>query len=263
MESSPIAPSRSLTEYDARTLTESVKSSATQLWSDLLRLYVGGAHMLLGYASWSDYCAAEFEMTKDASYRILRSARVVAELEIANSPIPTHESQVRELTRVEPTQRAEVWQAAVEEHGPEPTAKEVRQVVQERYRSPARQTYSPTSFVPGPMAEPIEVAPVSEIKSWVQRLPEEKVDAIADMFLDAQLPTMVEEVVLTAAGMLLKVIRHATKELQRIDWDRVTDDMRASDTVVKHIGYVDRDWAEFEAALQRVRLPMSGLRRVK
>jgi hypothetical protein len=120
---------------EARSLTNQVKASASALWANLLRLYEGGAHTALGYASWAGYCADEFDMSDAQAYRLLQSARVVSELPIGSS-LPRTESQVRELARVDAGQRAETWQAVVEEHGPEPTAREVKEVVERRYPKP-------------------------------------------------------------------------------------------------------------------------------
>jgi hypothetical protein len=49
-----------LTAQEARELTDEVKAVAAGLWRRLLRLYEGGAHTALGYASWHAYCAVEF-----------------------------------------------------------------------------------------------------------------------------------------------------------------------------------------------------------
>lgn len=268
----PSRSARQLDEYEAREVTDQVKADARALWANLLWLYEGGAHTALGYPSWSDYCAAEFEMGKTAAYRLLQAARVVAELPMGNSALPSNERQARELARVpEPEQRAEVWQAVVEQHGPEPTAKQVREAVEERRPElTPKRTYTPMSFVPGPQMPPVDIEPVkqpdppvSTTLAMLQRLPEERLNAVADMFLDAQLPDMVAEVVLTAAQALLRPLRAATKELGRIDWNRVTDEMRADTSIVTHIGYLDEEIAKFETALQAVRLPVGGLRRIK
>src|SRR5438067_2376914 len=55
--------------------------SSAALWRRLLRLYEGCAHTALGYASWSDYCAAEFDVGKSRAYQLLAAGRVAAELE--------------------------------------------------------------------------------------------------------------------------------------------------------------------------------------
>jgi hypothetical protein len=133
---------------EARRLTDEVKADAAALWTKLLRLYEGGAHTALGYSSWADYCAAEFEMGRDYSYKLLASARVVAVLRestIVDSQ-PSSEAVARELAplRDEPEQMREAWQDAVDEHGPEPTAAQTRGVVKRR-QSPANRRQSPAN----------------------------------------------------------------------------------------------------------------------
>lgn len=113
----------------ARQLTDEVKADAAALWAKLLRLYEGGAHTMLGYASWAAYCAAEFDMGKSHAYRMLDAARVVDALPRSPNGERLSEGVARELAAVlrdDPEQLQEVWEELVERHGPRPTAKQVR-----------------------------------------------------------------------------------------------------------------------------------------
>jgi hypothetical protein len=125
----------------ARALTDEVKADAAALWAKLLRLYEGGAHTALGYASWREYCAEEFNLGKSRSYQVLDAARVVEALpESTNVERPRSEAVARELVPVlrdEPAEVKEVWADVTYLHGPEPTAKQVREKVQAR-RGPTR-----------------------------------------------------------------------------------------------------------------------------
>jgi hypothetical protein len=118
---------------EARDLTEEVKADAASLWAKLLTLYEGEAHIALGYSSWGDYYAEEFGESKRHGYRILEAARVVAEL--PSDQLVT-ESVAREIAPVlkdeGPEAVEEVWGEVVQEHGPNPTAAQVRETVQER-----------------------------------------------------------------------------------------------------------------------------------
>jgi hypothetical protein len=69
-----------LSQAEARRLTDEVKADAKQLWAKLRRLYQGGAHIALGYTSWSAYCEHEFHMRKTHAYRLLQAAQVVNQL---------------------------------------------------------------------------------------------------------------------------------------------------------------------------------------
>ena len=61
---------------EARRLTNELKRDAQALWSKLIELYEGGAHTALNYASWHEYCSAEFGFGKSHSYRLLDAGRV-------------------------------------------------------------------------------------------------------------------------------------------------------------------------------------------
>jgi len=51
-------------------------------WVELVRLYEGGAHLALGYASWADYYTAEFGEARSEGYKKLRCGRVVSRLSL-------------------------------------------------------------------------------------------------------------------------------------------------------------------------------------
>lgn len=132
------AVATTMTEAAARTLTDEVKADAAALWTKLLRLYEGEAHTALGYSSWGTYYEAEFGQSGAYGYRLLDSARVIDALPNGHSPIG--ESVARELApvlREDPDQVEEVWAEIVTEHGPTPTAAQVREVVEERKDLPA------------------------------------------------------------------------------------------------------------------------------
>ena len=128
--------STKLTPDTARALTDEVRADAAALWAKLLRLYEGGAHVALGYSSWAEYCAAEFDMGKSRAYQMLAAARVVEALpESTNVERPASEGVARELVPVlrdDPDHVDEVWAGVVQEHGPQPTASQVREFVETR-----------------------------------------------------------------------------------------------------------------------------------
>lgn len=135
--SAELAP---LTRDAARALTEEVKADAAALWSKLLQLYEGEAHLALGYSSWGEYYETEFGQSGRRGYQLLEAARVVARIAPVNncSTPPPNEGVVRELApvfREDPEQVEEVWAEVVEEHGPTPTAAQVREVVEDRAES--------------------------------------------------------------------------------------------------------------------------------
>jgi hypothetical protein len=121
-----VAKSGPLSPQDARKLTNEVKADASALWTKLLRLYEGQAHVALGYQSWGSYFKHEFGQTGTRGYQLLEAARV------ASIQPGLNERQARELApvlREDPERVPEVYSNVVQWHGPEPTAEQVREVV--------------------------------------------------------------------------------------------------------------------------------------
>lgn len=147
VRSTEVAPM--LTADAARLLTDEVKEDAAALWSKLLRLYERGAHTALGYSSWGSYYRAEFGGGTSGAYRLLEAAKVcelLTDSPIGEQTLPASESVARELVPVlrdEPERVEEVWAEAVEEHGPEPTAKQVREVVRGSNSTPSSKAATP------------------------------------------------------------------------------------------------------------------------
>lgn len=55
-------PVKALTVEDARRLTDDIRSAMEMIWEKVRIAYVGRAWAALDYASWEDYCTAEFQM---------------------------------------------------------------------------------------------------------------------------------------------------------------------------------------------------------
>jgi len=140
---SALVEKSTLTAEAARVLTDEVKADAAALWSKLLQLFEGGAHKALGYSSWGAYYEAEFNESGSRGRQLLAAARVIRALdagpEVTNgnsSTTPPSERVARELVpvlREDPERVEEVWAEVVREHGPEPTASQVREHVKPRH----------------------------------------------------------------------------------------------------------------------------------
>lgn len=127
-----------LSRDEARSLTDEVKLDAERLWRKLVELYDGGAHLSLGYASWGSYFKTEFGGSERHAYRLLDSGRVLDQIRASDQLVtPRTESQARELAPLlkQPEQLREAWAEVVDLH-PEPTAAQVREVVQQRLPGP-------------------------------------------------------------------------------------------------------------------------------
>lgn len=81
------------------------------------------------YATFEDYCRERWGWSRDYGIKLANAAEVVHMLGSVDHGIQT-ERQARELAplRDEPKVMREIWDEAVELYGPEPTAKEIREV---------------------------------------------------------------------------------------------------------------------------------------
>lgn len=129
-----------LSADEARTLTDEAKSDAAALWAKLLRLYEGGAHLALGYSSWNAYYEAEFGGSASRGSQLIAAAHVAAMIQAENttgipeSSLPRTERVARELAplRSDPPLLREAWRETIERHGTDPSASQVREIVQGR-----------------------------------------------------------------------------------------------------------------------------------
>ena len=84
------------------------------------------------HATFEDYCRARWGISRPRAYELMHASEVVGAVSAnADTPTPPNEAVARELAplRDDPEKLREAWQDAVEEHGPAPTAKQVRQHV--------------------------------------------------------------------------------------------------------------------------------------
>jgi hypothetical protein len=122
-----------LSRDEARSLTDEVKNDAERLWRKLVELYEGCAHEVLGYDDWGSYFKAEFGGSRTRGYELLAAGRVLDTVRNSGLTLPANEAQANELAPLlkQPEQLREVWAEVVAEN-PDPTAADVREVVQMR-----------------------------------------------------------------------------------------------------------------------------------
>lgn len=106
-----------------------------------LRTFVEVGHALLTirdsrlyrveHTTFEDYCRERWGMTPQHGGRLIAAAEVAVALE-PNGSMPRTEAVARELAplREEPEQMVEAWTEAVEQHGSQPTAAQVRDIVE-------------------------------------------------------------------------------------------------------------------------------------
>lgn len=116
---------------EARACVARINGHINSARAELLRLYEGSGWAALGYASWRECVAAEFEDSRATLYRQLEAAqiesRILTSEKIGTLPAKT----IRPLAQLTPMEQPLAWQEATERSGGKPTARVVEQVVKE------------------------------------------------------------------------------------------------------------------------------------
>ncbi|HEY9368354.1 hypothetical protein [Streptomyces sp.] len=79
------------------------------------------------FGTFEGYCQARWGMGRAHAYRMIAASDAVSPIGDTDLPIPTNESQARELARVPEPERVDVWRETVERTGGQPTAAAVRE----------------------------------------------------------------------------------------------------------------------------------------
>jgi len=89
------------------------------------------------FDTFEDYCRERWQMSYRRAAQLMDAAEIVSNLNNC-SETPTHESQVRPLTKLEPEEQREAWNEAVKDSpNGKPTAKDVEAAV-DRFKAPVK-----------------------------------------------------------------------------------------------------------------------------
>jgi len=91
-----------LSEGKARELTDAIRAAATATHVLLYEAHQGKAYKALGYETWGDYVAEEFQISSSRSYQLLDLSKAILTLEEAapeNTVIKLTEAQARDIKR--------------------------------------------------------------------------------------------------------------------------------------------------------------------
>jgi hypothetical protein len=86
-----------------------------------------------GYNTFERYCRQRWDMSKTTANRFIQAVQVIENL-TPTGVIPTHERQLRPLTKLEPEQQRKVWRIATAKNS-EPPAWQVELIVQKLFHS--------------------------------------------------------------------------------------------------------------------------------
>jgi len=146
-----------LTETDRLASLETTISAGLETFSEV------GAALLeireqklyrFDFDTFESYCQTRWSMTRQHANRMIKSAEVISNLEPIGSK-PENEAQARELAKLPPEQRSEVWQQAQEDAGEKKvTAKQIKELVAKK--KPAK-------------AAPATPPPSPEVDPWAKR----------------------------------------------------------------------------------------------
>jgi hypothetical protein len=126
------------------------------------------------HGTFEEYCQDRWDIARNYANKLIAAASVVLNLG-TNSTQPTHESQVRPLTSLDPQQQREAWAEPTKEN-PAPTAREVSEAAE--IIAPVHQweKHRPVSFdhegVTPPMTDDQRV--LRRFKAWVSAISKEK-----------------------------------------------------------------------------------------
>lgn len=122
-----------LTLDEAREITDAIRSTATATWVLLARAHEGQAYKSLGYSSWADYVAEEFDMSTQRSYQLLdlsKAVRLIEENVPDGTPVKLTEAQARDIKRELP-RITERIQEETRDMSPEDASNAVDDIIQE------------------------------------------------------------------------------------------------------------------------------------
>lgn len=159
-----------LSRAEARSLTDEVKHDVARVELKLLELYDGTAWKALDYDSWRDYWISEFgERSLSMSYKQIAAGRAMRTIEsgrVEHVPQPNQRQAIALAPLAEqPEVQREVWAEVIEAH-PEPTAKQVREVVQ-RHTAPKKPAATPRVVVAlKELYAAVQATPIEEVTAW-------------------------------------------------------------------------------------------------
>lgn len=92
----------SMTQSEARDITEAIRSAATATYILLAQAHEGKAFKALGYDTWAEYVREEFEISPQRSYQLLDLSKTIKTIEDSSpegTTVKLTEAQARDIKR--------------------------------------------------------------------------------------------------------------------------------------------------------------------
>lgn len=114
--------------YELETTIANGFSKFLEVGNALLEIQARRLYQDDGYATFEQYCAKRWSISRSQAYRMIQAAEVVGHLrEDPDVPLPIHEAQTRVLAKLkEPEAIRAVWEEVVDEYGETASAPKVR-----------------------------------------------------------------------------------------------------------------------------------------
>lgn len=126
---------------------------------------------LYGSGTFDDYCRDRWSISRPRAYQLIAAAETATLVSTnVDTPALRTEAVARELAplRSEPDALREAWTDAVEQHGPTPTAKQVRDVVEIHKPAPPRDVHAEFARTDPAVASAVAVRDSNEVLARVQ-----------------------------------------------------------------------------------------------
>jgi len=133
IERETIEPDLLMTREEATELTEDIKATTSALYIFLRRAHDDRAWIALGYTTWGEYVAKEFEFSRARSYQLLNQANVIEELsEASGVPLYITERDARAIKKRLP-EITEKLKKEVKDNGldKEEAEKKVKEIIED------------------------------------------------------------------------------------------------------------------------------------
>jgi hypothetical protein len=123
-----LSPGESVRLHACETIVEKGLQTFVEVGNALLEIREARLYRQ-DFATFEDYCRERWEMSYRRSKQLMDAATVVSNLNNCSDCLPTHESQIRPLAKLEPEQQREAWQTATR-LSPKPTAELITKIVE-------------------------------------------------------------------------------------------------------------------------------------
>lgn len=131
-EDKALVESGAMSKQAAEQITNAIRSYATATWVLVKRAHDGKAWKSLGYSTWAEYVATEFDMSKSRSYQLINQAEVINALEMVvpeGTQVLLTEAQTRDIKKELPRITEKV-KAATQDDEPGVAAQKLNDIVE-------------------------------------------------------------------------------------------------------------------------------------